>query len=325
MMIQIIGANGIGKYLHGLNQEDMKKLSVIVILFLSIGLVSCGEEGDIIEIPPKETPEDHPIVGTWLYDSHEDTCGPDFLVTPIGVYGSLLTFRADGTYLFIDEDRQEFTGTYTVFEDTLTFGVGGKLKFTVENDILSTVHEYGPPYYDRGTLYTYLHPVKSTLMKKLLIILLASCTTTFQFDEWDITYPPELEPQIQLWKEYAPDGLKYKRLTIQLTGEVYASDGRKVAGRTIRRKHLIKLDTNSIEYKRARKMLVLHELAHYVLDRPHKDGLFTEGVWDASATRPQTRVNFPISLMVSRGGLPSDHDLNKPSILDYYMTELFNN
>ena len=76
------------------------------------------------------------------------------------------------------------------------------------------------------------------------LLFLLSCSSTFKFDKWAVTYPPEIEPQMQLWKDYAPKGIKYKELTIVLV-EGLTNNGKKVDGLSDKRSKTISLDPTS--------------------------------------------------------------------------------
>ena len=146
----------------------------------------------------------------------------------------------------------------------------------------------------------------------IALFLLPACHT-YNLDEWPISYPPEVEEPVNLFLDYAPDWVEAKPLTIVLTGEL-RSNGRQVCGLASHKKKKIFLDTTSHAWKYSRNTLVLHELGHYVLKREHTQD---------TTTLFETWKGFPVSLMHYQASKPSDWNLRRNELLDYYLEELF--
>jgi hypothetical protein len=151
---------------------------------------------------------------------------------------------------------------------------------------------------------------------KLIILfglfILSSCKK-YDLENWPVSYPKEVEEQMKLFLDYAPPGLRTKPLTIKLTSELFV-DGKKVSGICSYRKNIIYLDTASVLWHSARTRLVMHELGHFVLRREHLNDTTTIfGIWQG----------FPVSFMMLDCSHPSDWNLKRVDLLDYYMNELF--
>lgn len=153
----------------------------------------------------------------------------------------------------------------------------------------------------------------------LLLILLLSSSCERKLDYWWISYPPEVHEQIELFKEYAPDGTKSMKLTILLTGEIWRN-GVRAAGISSPTTQTIKLDTTSLMWKLSKTSLVLHELGHFVLFRVHTDGLLKEDIFGTKFSSK----GFPVSLMNSYLLNPREYHWESPDMKEYYMNELFN-
>ena len=101
-----------------------------------------------------------------------------------------------------------------------------------------------------------------------ITLLLLFCGCKSDIDNWDITYPTELEDIVNLFKEHAPEGIKVSKVKIVLTGNgIYDSSGTLCAGLSVPKENTIYLDTTSTHWKESRTALVWHELGHYVLER----------------------------------------------------------
>lgn len=150
---------------------------------------------------------------------------------------------------------------------------------------------------------------------KLVLIFLLTLTSCkkYTLDYWPVVYPPEVEYQINLFLDYAPPGIKTKPLTIILTDKIYYK-GNRVLGLTSISDKTIYLDTTSMSWKYSRTTLVLHELGHYVLNRDHLND---------TTTILDTWHGYPASFMYFETGKPSDWNLKRTDLLDYYMEELF--
>jgi hypothetical protein len=164
----------------------------------------------------------------------------------------------------------------------------------------------------------------------LVSILFISCKQ--DLDQWVINYPPEAEEAINLFKDYAPPGLKVKKLTIVLTDNLYRK-GRKVNGYSSRPLKKIFLDTATNAWKHARIRLILHELGHQVLKREHEEGDVSRDWYNIEEFYKLIgaegieipKMYFPKSLMNQAEYYPLDIMMkNQPVIFDYYMEELFN-
>jgi len=154
-----------------------------------------------------------------------------------------------------------------------------------------------------------------TLNISVLLILSALCSCQkYDLEHWPVTYPPEVEYQMNLFIDNAPQGLEVKPLTIKLTSNLYLQ-GTKVAGKSSHKDNTIYLDTTSAKWKQARTSLVMHELGHYVLRRQHLHD---------TTTILDTWQGYPISFMNWATGKPSDWNLKREDLLEFYMEELFN-
>lgn len=149
----------------------------------------------------------------------------------------------------------------------------------------------------------------------VLLILSAFCSCQkYDLEHWPVSYPPEVEYQMSLFIDNAPQGLEVKPLTIKLTKDLYLR-GTKVAGLCSHKDNTIYLDTTSTMWGQSRTALVLHELGHYALRRKHLND---------TVTILDTWNGFPVSFMNQGGGKPSDWNLSREDLLEYYMEELFN-
>jgi hypothetical protein len=150
-----------------------------------------------------------------------------------------------------------------------------------------------------------------------LIVLLGLLTSfsckKYDLENWSVSYPKEVEEQMNLFLDYAPQGIQAKQLTIKLTDELFV-DGKKVSGLCSGRKKTIYLDTTSMLWHSARTRLVMHELGHFVLRREHLND---------TTTILKDWQGFPASFMMLNSSRPSDWNLQRVDLLDYYMQELF--
>jgi hypothetical protein len=153
-------------------------------------------------------------------------------------------------------------------------------------------------------------PLKQLALLGVLII--CSCKK-YDLDYWPVTYPKDVEEQMNLFMDYAPAGIKTKPLTIKLTNELFV-DGKKVSGICSKKKKTIYLDTTSVLWHSSRTRLVMHELGHFVLRRDHLND---------TTTIFNTWQGFPVSFMILDSARPSDWNLQRVDLLDYYMQELF--
>lgn len=156
-------------------------------------------------------------------------------------------------------------------------------------------------------------------MQRFVILFLTTLSTFAckqDIDNWRITYPPELETQIELFEEYAPPDLKAKKLTIVLTGNgIKDHHGSLCAGLSMPRKKKIYLDTTSEHWMKCKTALVLHELGHYVLEREHDDRWLPYEIFGQS---------IPWSVMTIEPVVKESYMVDNEIYRDYYMNELFN-
>lgn len=156
-------------------------------------------------------------------------------------------------------------------------------------------------------------------MQRLVILLVTAIfiqACKQEIANWRINYPPELETQVKLFKEYAPPDLKVRKLTIVLTGNaIKNSNGLFCAGLSAPREKKIYLDTTSTHWLEYKTALLMHELGHYVLDRDHFNEFHTEllGV-----------PTIPKSVMIIRPEVKEEYFMDRLDLRDYYMNELFN-
>jgi hypothetical protein len=146
----------------------------------------------------------------------------------------------------------------------------------------------------------------------LTSLLFVSCKR-YELDQWPLSYPKEVEEQVLLFIDYAPNWVKAKPLTIKLTDDIRGK-GKDVCGLSSRDNKTIYIDTTSVSWESARTSLIMHELGHYVLDRGHLSD---------TTTLFDTWKNFPVSFMHPYVGKPSDWNLKREELLEYYMNELF--
>lgn len=145
------------------------------------------------------------------------------------------------------------------------------------------------------------------------MISIQSCKK-YELDEWPINYPKEVEKEVNLFIDNAPDWVVAKPLNIVLTNNI-KSGGIIVCGLSSHDKKAIYLDTTSYSWKNSRTTLVLHELGHYVLNREHKSD---------TTTIFETWKGFPVSLMHPKTSKPTNWNLRREDLLNYYLHELFN-
>lgn len=137
-----------------------------------------------------------------------------------------------------------------------------------------------------------------------------------RLDYWNINYPAEVEYQIDLFKQYAPDKVRAKKLTIVLTGQgIRNADGTLCAGLASPKDRKIYLDTTSYYWKNAKTTLVLHELGHYVLDRRHHNNYFVH------PAIPE--LELPVSVMNIEPDIKEEWMTDKIDLQHYYLNELF--
>ena len=156
-------------------------------------------------------------------------------------------------------------------------------------------------------------------MRIYLIILLTCLASSCKdrLDAWQINYPPGLEDQVKLFKEYAPPGTRARKLTIVLTGHgLRSEDGILCAGLSSPKNRKIYLDTTSSHWIHAKTALTLHELGHYVIGRRHNDRKFYH------FSNPELRI--PESVMTVQPDVDEDLICNNIELQNYYLNELFN-
>ncbi|MGY6561272.1 MAG: hypothetical protein ACXITV_04140 [Luteibaculaceae bacterium] len=100
----------------------MKTVKFLAFMALSVSLVftACSRDDDDDNQPPVETPQAHPIVGTWVaYDVSP-------LLGGLGVDGITATFRGNNTYTVVSSagsSETTFTGTYIASESANASGI----------------------------------------------------------------------------------------------------------------------------------------------------------------------------------------------------------
>ena len=83
------------------------------------------------------------------------------------------------------------------------------------------------------------------------VIVLASCKS--DLDQWNITYPPEVAEEVNLFLDYAPKNIRVNKLTIVLKADLHNFKGEKVNGTSVPIKNKIFLDPNTDAFKYGRK------------------------------------------------------------------------
>lgn len=150
----------------------------------------------------------------------------------------------------------------------------------------------------------------------LTLFFASSCfNSLIKSPKWDVTYPEEIEPQVKLFIENAPDNVRSPKLTIVLMGNLPLQKGKTVAGYTSKKENTIYLDTLSSQWAQSRYAFVLHELGHFVLKRDHNDNL---------TTVLNVYLDYPESIMNSFTPEPYDEELlRNDRLMEFYMDELF--
>lgn len=145
---------------------------------------------------------------------------------------------------------------------------------------------------------------------KLFVFLVIMCgCIRYDAYNWICDCPYETEYAIDRFVLYAPDDLKYKKLTIKLVDNINREDG--AVGLTVYNKKTIYLDTTSRAWKVNKEALIWHELGHYILGR---------GDINSSDT-VVNGIRMKKSVMHFKA---VDRFSNMAPIEEYFLKELFN-
>lgn len=157
--------------------------------------------------------------------------------------------------------------------------------------------------------------MKRSILFTLMVLIGASCGQ--KLDNWNITYPAELEMQVQLFKEHAPSHVRSRELTIVLTGHgLRSKNGLLCAGLSCPKEKTIYLDTTSTHWMFCKTAFTLHELGHYVLDRKHIERTFYH------PSNPELLI--PESVMTINPLIKEEMIVDNLKLQNYYLNELFN-